>query len=108
MMRPTSPDPPPSPTASGREGPAHRAPPTDWRMRYEIGPVELIGWMILGGFFGVFVFSLTTNALDVLLHALGFHPPSLGWGAGLGIFGLFIMTGAAVPIVVYCRGKQKL
>jgi hypothetical protein len=72
-----------------------------------MGPVELIGWMILGGFLGVFVFSLATNALEIRLHALGTHLPFLGWGAALEIFGLFIMIGAAVPIVVYCRGKQR-
>ena len=72
-----------------------------------MGPVELIGWMILGGFLGVFVFSLATNALEILLRALGTHLPFLGWGASLEIFGLFIMIGAAVPIVVYCRGKRR-
>ena len=97
MMRPTSPDPPASPTSSGREGPAHPSRPTDWRMRYEMGPVELIGWMILGGCLGGVVCSLVVAATG----------PFADWGAGLEIFGLSIMIGAAVPIVVYCRGKQK-
>jgi hypothetical protein len=72
-----------------------------------MGCVELIGWMILGGFLSVFVCSLATDGLEILLNALGFHPPSLDWGTGMAIMGLSIMTGAAVPVVVYCRGKQK-
>ena len=72
-----------------------------------MGCVELIGWMILGGWLGFVICSLTTNALEILLNALGTHPPSLGEGAGAGIFGLAILIGAAVPMVVYCRGKQR-
>jgi hypothetical protein len=69
-------------------------------MRYEMGPIELVGWMILGGWLGFVICSLALNAIP--------PPPwSLGVGAGMVIVALFIMTGAAVPIVIYCRGKKK-
>ena len=63
-------------------------------MRYEMGCVELIGWMILGGFLGVSVFALVVAATG---------PPD--FGIGMLLYFLSIMIGAAVPIVVYCRGK---
>jgi hypothetical protein len=71
-------------------------------MRYEMGCVELSGWMIPGGWLGFVLCSLTANALEILLNACGFHPPALGEGAGVAIFGPFIMIGAAVPTIVYC------
>jgi hypothetical protein len=70
MMRPTSPDPPAPPPTFSRDGQGSPTPTTDWRMRYEMGCLELIGWMILGGFLGVFVCTL---AVIPLARALG--PP---------------------------------
>jgi hypothetical protein len=64
-------------------------------MRYEMGCVELIGWMILGGFLGVFVLALVVAATG--------PPPD--WGTSVAVYFLSIVIGAAVPIVVYCRGK---
>jgi hypothetical protein len=69
-------------------------------MRYEMGCVELIGWMILGGWLGFVICALALNAIP---------PPPLpfGEGAGVIIFLLAIMIGAAVPVVVYCRRKHQ-
>jgi hypothetical protein len=72
-------------------------------MRYEMGCVELIGWMILGGFLGVFVCTL---AILSIAKVLGLPPWFLGYGGAVFPLGLSIIIGAAVPIVVYCRGKQ--
>lgn len=96
-MRPTSPDPPAPLPSSGRDGQAKQLPKTDWRMRYEMGAVELVGWMIVGGFLGVFVCALVMIATG----------PAPDPGTGLDALALSIMIGAAVPIVVYCRGKQR-
>jgi hypothetical protein len=69
-------------------------------MRYEMGCVELVGWMILGGWLGFVTCSLALNAIP--------PPPwPFGEGAGVAIFLLAIMLGAAAPVVVYCRGKGK-
>jgi hypothetical protein len=102
-MRPTSPDPAAPPLSSSCNGQTNPSLPTDWRMRYEMGCVELIGWMILGGFVGQFVCGL---AIVSLAKALGLPPWFLGFHTALLLFPLSIMIGAAVPIVVYCRGKQ--
>ncbi len=72
-----------------------------------MGCIELIGWMILGGFLAVFVLAVTTNGLALLLIALGSHPLPLDLGGGILVFFLTIVIGAAAPIVVYCRGKWK-
>jgi hypothetical protein len=64
-------------------------------MRYQMGCVELVGWMILGGFLG-------GSVCGVVVAATG-RPPDLG--TAIGLFYLSIMLGAAVPVVVYCRGK---
>ena len=68
-----------------------------------MGCVELIGWMMLGGFVGYFVCVL---AIVSLAKALGLPTWFLGFHGALLLFPLSIMIGAAVPIVVYCRGKQ--
>ncbi len=72
-----------------------------------MGPVELVGWMILGGFLGFVSCSLALNALGILLNALGFHPPALGEQGGMAIFALFVMIGIAPPIVVFGRGRHR-
>jgi hypothetical protein len=65
-----------------------------------MGPVELVGWMILGGWAGFVSCSLLLNAIP--------PPPwSLGGGAGILVFALFTIAGAAVPIVIYCRGRHQ-
>jgi hypothetical protein len=66
MMRPTSPDPPARPPSFGRDGQANPPSKADWRMRYEMGPIELAGWMIVGGLLIVFVCALL---------AIAFGPP---------------------------------
>jgi hypothetical protein len=104
MMRPTSPDPSASPTSSSRDGQASPCPATDWRMRYQMGCIELVGWMILGGFVGQFVCVL---AIVSLAKALGLPTWFLGYEGALLLIPVSIIIGAAVPIVVYCRGKQK-
>ena len=65
-------------------------------MRYQMGCVELIGWMILGGFLGAAILSIAGNAIE---------GPPLDWGTGVALYFLSIVIGAAVPIVVFCRGK---
>lgn len=74
-------------------------------MRHEMGPVELVGWMILGGWLGFVLCSLTTNGFELLLNALGGLPWSLGYGGGALVYFLFIGSGVAAPIVIYYRRK---
>jgi hypothetical protein len=74
-------------------------------MRYQMGCVELIGWMILGGFLGVVLLAVATNGLSLLLTAHGLHPVPLDLGGGLLVFFLSIVIGAAIPVVIFCRGK---
>ncbi len=65
-------------------------------MRYEMGRIELIGWLILATFVGV----CTAIFVDLAIGASC-------WSALL-ILNLGALLGAAVPIVVYCRGKGRL
>ena len=67
MMRPTSPDPHAPSTAPDGNEQDKQPPVVDWRLRYDMGRVELIGWMIVGGLLGLFVCALLVAATGPVL-----------------------------------------
>ena len=69
-------------------------------MRYRMSWFELIGWMILGGFGGGALCTLTCVALAPYLPK---SPLGIEY---LLIFYLSVLLGVAVPIVIYWRGKS--